>query len=158
MSKQTSSEVAFLFLNNSNRRPEVFDDIDLRDYILLLMEFEDIHGPEAIEGLAGAYIYAIDNKEGEEATRMINSVFAHDIGGRKSKMMLPRSSEYVKVWREECSKRGWTDTYVDHGVADLMKQMFPEFPPTPFPKTPPVEHDDTPSLADTFDHADPANR
>lgn len=102
-----NEELAHQFLLNRNRMV-LNDYMSDQEYAMALMDFEDIHGPESLEGLAGLYIFAINNKKGEEQIRMITNAFAHDIGGRRDVCMLPKSSGYVEVWREEVKRRGWT--------------------------------------------------
>lgn len=98
--KYTSIEAALRFL--AKRNP--FDDMPQHQYVTMLMDFQDAKGDAAVEGLAGFYIYAIDNKTGEDQTYMIRSTFGHDLGGAKDEFLSPRSTSYRQFWQEEYSK------------------------------------------------------
>lgn len=91
-----STKNAFAFL--AARNP--FDSVDNMKYLTMLMDLQDAKGDEAIEGLAGFYIYAIDRK-GAKSTDAIHEVFAHDLGERNDAFSLPRSSDYVQFWQKE---------------------------------------------------------
>lgn len=93
----TSVEAAIRFL--SRRNP--FDHIDQIAYAYMLMEFQDKKGDEAIEALAGAYIWAIDHYTGGKQSEMILEVFGHDLGERNNEWTLPRSSSYKQFWDKE---------------------------------------------------------
>lgn len=98
-----TTELALNFL--SRRNP--FDDVPQTNYAFLLMDFQNNKGDEAIEGLAGFYIYAIDNIGGMKGSQAIETTFAHDLGGAKDKWCEPKSSSYRQIWLEEVDKRGW---------------------------------------------------
>lgn len=97
MTQNNSVQAAFGFL--AKRNP--FDDIPQYRYATMLMDLQDNKGDAAIENLAGFYIYAIDRKEGDEASKAIETTFAHDLGGAKDKWCEPRSSGYGQFWKEE---------------------------------------------------------
>lgn len=95
-----TNHAAFDFL--SERMPEAFkrNEVTQYQYLRLLMDFEDFKGVEALEKLAGFYVYATDNMKPDEATKAINQVFSHDLYGAKDEWMLPRSDNYLKFWNE----------------------------------------------------------
>lgn len=99
---QDSVKNAFAFL--CQRNPI---DLDHSRYVSLLMDFQDAKGDEAIEGLAGFYLYAIRNM-GEKSSRAIESTFNHDLSERNDKFCLPRSNGYVQIWRQENEKYDFT--------------------------------------------------
>lgn len=93
----TSVEAAMKFL--CKRNP--FDEIEHTHWVFMLLEFQEKKGDEALEALAGAYIWAIDNKKGDEQHACIMEVFVHDIGERHDEFSLPRSSSYKPIWDKE---------------------------------------------------------
>lgn len=86
------------FLAERNVLNEYLNQVE---YVSYLMEFMDTHGEEAIQKLAGFYIYAIEHLDQVKQDRAIVGTFAHDLGGRNDKFMLPRSDNYLKYWLEE---------------------------------------------------------
>lgn len=94
------TEMAITFL--SKRNP--FDDVSPTEYSFLLMEFQENKGDEAIEGLAGFYIYAINHFRGEKQHTAIKTTFAHDLNGRNEKSCEPKTSSYRQVWLNEVKK------------------------------------------------------
>lgn len=110
--KHTSVKSAFSFLS---KRMPVDWDISQSDYVGMLMELQDNKGGESIEGLAGFYLYAIRNMDNtgdieneKSASKAIQSTFFNDLNERNKSMMLPRSNDYIKVWREEHLKYNQT--------------------------------------------------
>lgn len=99
-----TTDRAFTFL--SERMPLDFN-LERIDWVVLLMDFQEKKGDEALEALAGAYVWAIDNLTGGKQSSTIKNFFAHDLNGRNDEHCLPRSSSYGKFWIEECKKRGW---------------------------------------------------
>lgn len=97
MEKQT--QAAFDFLCSRNPL-----DIEQSTYVFLLMDFIAIQGEAALQGLAGFYIWTIENIEGEDQEGLIASTFAHDLGGMREKFMLPRSDDYKQFWEDEFKK------------------------------------------------------
>jgi hypothetical protein len=91
MTTETTTEKAFDFLCKRNPL-----DVNQITYVLLLMEFQDYKGDEAIEALAGFYLYAIENKLPRHE---IAGTFAHDLSGRKDEWCEPRSSDYRQFWK-----------------------------------------------------------
>lgn len=92
---KNTTQKAFDFL--AKRNPF---DLPQAEYIFQLMEFQNQKGDDAIEALAGLYLYAIDNK-GKESSRMIETTFAHDLSGRNDKWCEPRSTHYREFWLKE---------------------------------------------------------
>jgi len=75
-------------------------DVSQAEWVIMLMDFTDIHGEDALIALAGFYIYAI-KEMGEKSTHAIKSTFMHDVMGRKDRFMCPRSSAYGEIFRTE---------------------------------------------------------
>lgn len=100
MEANTATEHAITFI--CKRNP--LDEIDQHDFVFMLMEFQDIHGDEAVQGLAGFYCYAIDKIGGRKGSEAIQETFRHDLYGRKEKGMLPRSADYIGFWRKELER------------------------------------------------------
>lgn len=99
--KLTSPEAALHFL--AARNP--FDNVHQSQYAAMLMNLQDKKGDEAIEALAGFYVYAIDKIGGSEGSHAIETTFAHDLAEANDEFSLPRSSSYTKFWQEEYSRR-----------------------------------------------------
>jgi hypothetical protein len=76
-------------------------DVPKQEYTKMLIEFMELKGEEALQALAGFYLYALDNIK--DYNKAIVSTFAHDLGGRNDEWMLPRSDNYLKYWEEELS-------------------------------------------------------
>lgn len=102
METMNTTEMAFSFL--SRRLPSDLG-ISQSNYTYLLMDFQDKKGDEALEALAGAYVYIIDNMAGEKQSSAILEIFRHDLGERNDEFSLPRSSSYRQFWLAECEKR-----------------------------------------------------
>ncbi len=102
LAKET--EIALSFL--CKRKPSAgrFDEMSQTEYALMVMDFLEAKGEEALQALAGFYCYMIDNKKGDECTNGIVETFNHDLGERNDKWSLPRSSTYLKFWKEEVEK------------------------------------------------------
>lgn len=96
----SSFETAFNFL--CDRMPTEYD-LDRSQWVSVLLRYEDKKGRDAIEGLAGFYLYAIRNL-GEKQSNAIYSTFTHDLNGVDDKWCEPRSMGYIEVWREENAK------------------------------------------------------
>lgn len=96
-----SVNAAFSFL--CKRMPSDWDCPHWK-YVSMLMEFQDKKGDEAIEGLAGFYLFAIRNIKGDDGSKAIHTTFAHDLNERNDAHSLPRSDSYAEVWREEHKK------------------------------------------------------
>lgn len=96
--KLNSQELAMNFL--CKRKPYEWD-MPQSDYVFLLMDFEDKKGSEAIEGLAGFYLFAIRKYTGEKQSLAILETFNHDIGERNDPVSLPRSTDFRNTWIEE---------------------------------------------------------
>lgn len=94
-----SAKFAFEFLCKCNPL-----DCEQSTYVFMLMDFQEVQGDEAIEALAGFYVWCIDNLKGDKCTHAIVTTFTHDLNGRNDKHMLPRSSDYKKYWDEEVKK------------------------------------------------------
>lgn len=94
--KQTSAELAMNFLCKRNPL-----DIEHSNYVFLLMDFMIKKGEDAIEGLAGAYLFAIRKYKGNKQNDVILEVFNHDLGERNIPTSLPRSDGYKEIWRDE---------------------------------------------------------
>lgn len=75
-------------------------------WVDILMDFQEKKGDEAIEALAGAYIYAVDNLMGEKQSNAIDEFFNHDLGERNDEFSLPRSSSYREFWLKQCEAWG----------------------------------------------------
>lgn len=97
MENTTSINLAMNFL--CKRNP--FDEIEQRHYVFMLMDFEDKKGGEALEGLAGSYLFAIRNFKGDKQHAAILETFTHDLGERHIPTSLPRSDGYKEIWRDE---------------------------------------------------------
>ncbi len=71
-------------------------------YVMHLIAFIDNKGEEALQALAGFYIYCIDHitDETKQSSALITT-FAHDLLGSNIPTMLPRSSEYKEFWDKE---------------------------------------------------------
>lgn len=72
-------------------------------YVLMLMDYIANKGEDALQALAGFYVWSIDHHEDDEdkRSRLIRSTFAHDLGEQKDKWMSPRSASYLKFWQQE---------------------------------------------------------
>lgn len=68
--------------------------IDQVIYVGMLMEFQEIHGDEAIIALAGFYTWCISHNQEDN----IQPTFAHDLHGRNEEFMSPRSSSYAEFF------------------------------------------------------------
>ncbi len=80
------------------------------------MNFQDKKGDDAVEALAGFYLYAIRNKKGEECSDAIRTTFAHDLNGANQPTCEPRSTDYRSLWLEEvkgCASSHSTPTWVE---------------------------------------------
>ena len=63
-----------------------------------VMDFEDIHGKQAVVDLYGFLVYA---EESDVLEHVVNGTLAHDIGGRNDQFLTPRSADYATtVWGE----------------------------------------------------------
>jgi len=96
-----STELALNFL--CKRMPYEMD-MPHEQYVYLLMDFQDKKGDNAIEGLAGFYLFAIRNIGGEKGNNAIHETFVHDLGGRNETSCLPKSDGYIQIWRDEVNK------------------------------------------------------
>lgn len=92
---------AFDFLSTRNPLNDL--DVDQARYVCWLMDYVKVQGEEALQALAGSYLWAVDNlgHAPKKQDRFIRSTFAHDLGGMNERFMLPRSSEYLEVWQKE---------------------------------------------------------
>jgi predicted HD phosphohydrolase len=63
----------------------------------LVSDYEDYQGVDALVAMAGFLQYAKD--EGLDKD-IITITLAHDLGGRKDKLMLPRTSDYSQYAKE----------------------------------------------------------
>jgi glutamate synthase domain-containing protein 2 len=102
LSPETEMALAFL----CKRKPSEgrFDEMPQSTYALMVMEFLEKKGENALQALAGFYCWMIDNKKGDECTNGIVETFSHDLGERNDKWSLPRSSEYLEFWKKEVDK------------------------------------------------------
>lgn len=109
VARSTSVKAAFHFL--CQRMPSDYE-LTQSEYVNMLMDLLYCKGGEAIEALAGFYLFAIRNisqaeganGEPSKCTKSIYQTFTHDLNGRKNKFELPRSSDYLDVWRIEHQK------------------------------------------------------
>lgn len=97
MKKTASLALEFL----ASRNPFAEDQIQRIQWVMMLMDFTDIHGEDALIGLAGFYIYAIKEIKGDKGSNAIKSTFAHDVIGRKDRHMLPRSIAFGEYFTKE---------------------------------------------------------
>lgn len=95
--KKNLTELALSFL--SARNP--FDEVPHSTYVFCIMDLQDNKGNEAVEALAGFYLYAIRNIGGEKGSHAIATTFAHDLSGSNDKWCQPRSFPYRHVWIDE---------------------------------------------------------
>ncbi len=95
------AEQAFEFLCKRNQL-----DVEQITWVLLLMEFQEHKGDDAIVALAGFYLYAIENKIPHHK---IVGTFAHDLSGRKDQWCEPRSSDYGQFFDLTVTYKARTD-------------------------------------------------
>lgn len=96
--RSLSAEKAFSFL--CDRMPSEFD-IPRVDWVVKLMNYQEYKGDEAIESLAGFYLLALNNLEGDRQSEAIAQTLSHDLKGAKDQYCLPKSSDetYLNEWR-----------------------------------------------------------
>lgn len=106
---ETQKALEFILKENVLRSLDVSDEF----YAVMVEEFLKIHGEESLQALAGFKVWVenesedsrLKNKKDQE--RAIISTFAHDLGGRHDKFMLPRSDKYGEFWVK------YFETYAD---------------------------------------------
>ena len=98
ISKETKIALAFL-----SKRNVLSDYWGQNQYVASLNQFAILKGQEALQALAGFYLYCVDTFSDDEKkqSQMISSTFAHDLGQMNDEWMLPRSSNYLKYWKKE---------------------------------------------------------
>lgn len=98
MKKETKIALQFL-----SKRSEVMSEYWSHvEYYDKLQSYILNKGEEALQALAGFYLYAIDKiEDAEKRSRMLTSTFAHDLGQQTDEWMLPRSSGYLDYFKEE---------------------------------------------------------
>jgi isocitrate dehydrogenase len=96
------TEKALNFLSARNPLTEYWSQVT---YVTRLMTYINNKGENALQALAGFYVWCLDNLEGEKISDAIASTFAHDLGQQEEKLMLPRSSSYLKFWKQELKNR-----------------------------------------------------
>ncbi len=101
--ENTYTSLALNFL--CRRNP--FDDTPHNDFVFSLMNYQDKKGDEAVEALAGFYLYAIRNIGGQKGSEAIATTFAHDINGANDYLLEPKSISYRDIWTKECDQYGW---------------------------------------------------
>jgi len=94
MNKETTE--AFEFLKEKNVLAEYMNK---EKYVNMLVDFVHYQSGEALQKLAGFYLYAVANiYPATKQEFMIRSTFAHDLGQAKVGFMLPRSDNYLEYW------------------------------------------------------------
>jgi hypothetical protein len=99
LKKETDKALFFLAGRNPFR-----DKMEQSQYAMMLMEYIDHKGEDALQALAGFYIWCIANKKGKEFEYAVRGTFAHDLGEMSETTMLPRSTDYKQFWDEEMLK------------------------------------------------------
>lgn len=100
--KRNPTEEAFFFLAPKNPLLAYWPD---SKYIEQLTSYKKNKGAEALQSLAGFYVWTVGNLPKEEQERALTSTFAHDLGQQNDKWMHPRSSSYLKFWKEQQAKK-----------------------------------------------------
>lgn len=96
MTNETEKALDFLCERNV-----LSDYLSQEQYFFKLLDFIEYQGGEALQKLAGFYLYCVANiDDAEKQERIVRTTFAHDLGGAKDKLMCPRSDNYLKYWIE----------------------------------------------------------
>lgn len=98
-STKEATEAALSFLAKRN---VLSDYLHQNQYVFALREFRKKKGDEALQALAGFYLWVINHYRDNETeqTQALVSTFSHDLRGRNNEHMLPRSDNYLKFWTE----------------------------------------------------------
>lgn len=94
----TPATAAFNFL--ASRMPSNFCYDPMKWEATLKRYWKEV-GDEAMEGLAGFYLYAIRKIKGEKGTQAIKETFAHDLQASNDPQRQPKSISYASMWRNE---------------------------------------------------------
>jgi len=104
LDKATEAAFAFLCKRRPADGPYSHERMEQYQYVMVLMEFQDKKGDDALKALAGFYCWMIDNKKGDDVTRGIIETFNHDLSERNDQWSLPRSSSYGEYWQREMER------------------------------------------------------
>jgi len=108
MEKATKYAIRFLSRRQPEFGPYCFEKCPTVLWYKILDDFILAKGEEALQALAGFYIYAIDHiKEENKVTNAIAETFSHDLGGMNDEWCLPRSNSYLEFWKKEMDKHEW---------------------------------------------------
>lgn len=99
--KKDLTEEAFLFLAPKNPLGHYWSDLQ---YTAMLTSYKKNKGNKALRALAGFYVWVEKNVELEKQGSLLASTFAHDLGQQDDKWMHPRSSSYLKFWKDNKTK------------------------------------------------------
>lgn len=72
-------------------------DVTPTGAVFLVSDYEDYQGVDSLVAMAGFLQYAKDNAIDKST---ITITLAHDLGGRKDKLMLPRTSDYSQYAKQ----------------------------------------------------------